>query len=58
MIADARQQLGMPDGKTSALTLKSGPDGVRWHAGVMSDRQVGAVEYDLKGRKIKVMAKR
>jgi hypothetical protein len=60
MIADARQQLAMPDGKAGGLTLKNGRAHHQpyWHVGLMNDRQNGAVEYDLKGRQLKVMAKR
>ena len=60
MIADARQRLAMPDGKPGTLTLKSGKPHHQpyWHVGFSNDRQVGAVEYDLKGRMLKVMEKR
>ena len=60
MIADARKQLAMPDGKAGGLTLKNGRAHHQpyWHIGLSNDRQIGAVEYDLKGRQLKVMAKR
>ena len=60
IIADARQHLAMPDGKAGGLTLKSGKAYRQpyWHVGLSNDRQIGAVEYDLKGRTLKVMEKR
>jgi hypothetical protein len=54
MIADARQRLAMPDGKTTALFLESGRPHRKpfWHVGVTDARHHGAVTYDLKGRKL------
>jgi hypothetical protein len=54
MIADARQQLAMPDGKAGGLTLKSGRPyrQPHWSVLVSDARHTGAVDYDLKGRKL------
>jgi len=59
MIADARQLLAMPDGKTTAVFLESGRPHKRpyWHVGVSNDRHHGAVTYDLKGRKLSTFKK-
>jgi hypothetical protein len=59
MIADARQLLAMPDGKTNAVFLESGRPHKKpfWHVGVTDDRHHGAVTYDLKGRKLSTFKK-
>jgi len=59
MIVDAKQQLAMPDGKAGGLTLKSGRPHHQpyWHIGLSNDRHIGAVEYDLKGRKLTTFKK-
>jgi hypothetical protein len=59
MIADARQLLAMPDGKTTTLFLESGRPHKKpfWHVGVTDARHHGAVTYDLKGRKLSTFKK-
>ena len=59
MIADARQLLAMPDGKTNAVFLESGRPHKKpfWHVGVTDARHHGAVAYDLKGRKLSTSKK-